>query len=231
MSPGRPSSSPPFESEPLERVPAPADAARGDDERVPLRLTVARGALGLELYEPLELGPFTVETLSLLLPNLKFPVDLSGGVARFRHRRGDLEHLGLSLAFDRLAKLVLPRLKDVVPDVRRVVVWGRSSGLGIGVAGTSAALAFDLLWAPSAGDARLVVSRARGVGLGAPALGHALRALDATLDGVAERRGRLVVFADAGSELGKAILPAVGARAPTARRVRWADITVQSDRA
>jgi tetratricopeptide (TPR) repeat protein len=68
------------------------------------------------------------------------------------------------------------------------------------------------------------------VGLSAPALGHALRAIDATLDGIAERRGRLVVFSDAGSELGKAILPAVGARAPGARRVRFSDITVQSDR-
>jgi tetratricopeptide (TPR) repeat protein len=191
---------------------------------------VARGALGLELYEPLELGPFTVERLSLLLPNLKFPVDLSGGVSRFRHRRGYLEHLELSLSFERLSKLALPRLGDVVPDARRVVVWGRSSGIGVGIAGTSAALAFDLLWAPSAGDARVVVSRARGVGLGSPALGHALRAVDATLEGIAERRGRLVVFPDAGSELGKAILPAVGARAPSARRVRFGDLSVQSDR-
>jgi cellulose synthase operon protein C len=230
LSPGRPSSSPPFESEPLEHAPGASGPSRSEDERVPLRLTVARGALGLELYEPLGVGPFVVESLSLLLPNLKFPVDLSGGVSRFRHRRGDLEHLGLSLAFDKLAKLVLPRVKDVVPDARRVVVWGRSSGVGVGIAGTSAALAFDLLWAPSAGDARVVVSRARGVGLGAPALGHALRAMDATLDGIAERRGRLIVFADAGGELGKAILPAVGARAPSARRVRFADLSVQSDR-
>ncbi len=230
MSPGRPSSSPPFESEPFESASEPSGAARGEEDRVPLRLTVARGALGLELYEPIELGPFSVESLSLTLPNLKFPVDLSGGVQRFRHRRGDLEHLGLSLAFDKLSKLALPRVKDVVPGARRVVVWGRSSGIGVGIAGTSAALAFDLLWAPSAGDARIVVSRARGVGLGAPALGHALRALDATLEGIAERRGRLVIFSDSGSELGKAILPAVGARAPSARRVRFSDITVQSDR-
>jgi cellulose synthase operon protein C len=211
-------------------VPEPSGTPRGEDDRVPLRLTVARGALGLELYEPVELGPLTVESLSLLLPNLKFPVDLSGGVTRFRHRRGDLEHLGLALAFDKLAKLILPRVKDVVPDARRVVVWGRASGIGVGIAGTSAALAFDLLWAPSAGDARVVVSRARGVGLGAPALGHALRAIDASLDGIAERRGRLVVLPDTGSDLGKAVLPAIGARAPSARRVRWAEIVVESDR-
>jgi cellulose synthase operon protein C len=211
-------------------VPEPSGASRAEDDRVPLRLTVARGALGLELYEPMELGPLTVESLSLVLPNLKFPVDLSGGVTRFRHRRGDLEHLGLSLAFDKLAKLVLPRVKDVVPDARRVVIWGRSSGIGVGIAGTSAALAFDLLWVPSAGDARVVVSRARGVGLGAPALGHALRAIDASLDGIAERRGRLVVLPDSGSDLGKAVLPAIGTRAPSARRVRWAEIVVESDR-
>ena len=58
--------------------------------RVPLRLAVSRGALGLETYAPLELGPLSVERLDLALPNLKFPVDLSGGVKLFRHRRGRL---------------------------------------------------------------------------------------------------------------------------------------------
>jgi cellulose synthase operon protein C len=200
------------------------------DGRVPLRLTVTRGVLGLELYEPVELGPLTVSALAVVLPNLKFPVDLSGGVARFRHRRGDLERLELELPFEALTRFAAPRLKAVLNDLSRTLVWGRSAGLGIGVAGGSAALAFDLLWVPTHGDARFVIARARGVGLGGPALGYALRAVDAALDGVAARQGRLVTVAGAGATIGKLLLPAVGARAPGAERVRFGDVILADDR-
>ena len=195
-----------------------------DDGRVPLRLTVTRGVLGLELYEPIDVGPLTVSALAVVLPNLKFPVDLSGGVARFRHRRGDLERLELRLPFEALTRFAAPRLKSVLKDLSRTVVWGRGAGIGVGLAGGSAALAFDLLWVPSHGDARFVVTRARGVGLGGPALGHALRAVDSVLGGLGARKGRLVTIAGAGAMLGKVLLPAVGARAPGAERVRFGDV-------
>jgi len=201
-----------------------------EDQRVPLRLTVARGALGLELYEPIDVGPLTVSKLALVLPNLKFPVDLSGGVARFRHRRGDLEHLRLSLSFDALARFLSKGLKRALPNAGRALAWGRVSGFGVGVTAGNAALAFDVLWAPSQGDARFVVGRARGVGLGGPALGHALRAVDSVLEGIGVRRGRLVTIPKAGALLGKVLLPAVGARAPSVDRARFGDLSVESDR-
>jgi len=222
-------------------IPAPVVPARAkpaepgerrvlaDDGRVPLRLTVTRGVLGLELYEPVELGPLSVSELAVVLPNLKFPVDLSGGVARFRHRRGDLERLRLTLRFDALVRHVAPRLKSVQKELSRTVVWGRSAGLGVGVAGGMAALAFDILWVPTHGDARFVIARARGVGLAGPALGYALRAVDAVLDGVGERKGRLITLPAAGAVIGKALLPAVGARAPGADRVRFGDLVVDDD--
>jgi len=200
-----------------------------EDARVPLRLTVTRGVLGLELYEPVEVGPLTVSELALVLPNLKFPVDLSGGVARFRHRRGDLERLKLELTFDALVRFLTPRLKSVLPDAGRAVVWGRSAGLGVGIAGGNAALAFDVLWVPTHGDARFVIARARGVGLGGPALGHALRALDAAFGDLGERKGRLLTIATAGGRLGKVLMPAVGARAPGAERVRFGDAALAAD--
>ena len=78
--------------------------ALGDEQRVPLRLTVTRGVLGMELYEPIELGPVDVTRLSITLPNLKFPLDLSGGVPQFRHRRGELEHAVLKSTLTRLAR-------------------------------------------------------------------------------------------------------------------------------
>ena len=54
--------------------------------------------LGLELDGALPLGFCDIEQLSISLVGLSFPVDLSGGVARFRHRRGALERLRSSEA-------------------------------------------------------------------------------------------------------------------------------------
>jgi tetratricopeptide (TPR) repeat protein len=190
---------------------------------------VTRGALGLELYEAVELPPLTVSALAVVLPNLKFPVDLSGGVARFRHRRGDLEHLRLTLPFERLASFAAPRFKRVLTHVTRPVIWGRVAGIGVGLSGNGSALAFDVLWAPTHGDARFVVTRARGVGLTGPALGYALRSVDSLLKGLGERRGRLITIPKAGALLGRLLLPAVGARAPSAERVRFGDLRVEND--
>ena len=206
----------------------PAEEAHSDD-RVPLRLTVTRGALGLELYEPVDLPPFTISSLAVVLPNLKFPVDLSGGVTRFRHRRGDLEHLRLTLPFDALARFAGPRMKRVLAHAARPQIWSRVAGVGVGLSANGSALAFDVLWAPSHGDARLVVTRARGVGLTGPALGYALRCVDSVLQGVGERRGRLITVPRAGALLGKLLLPAVGARAPGVDRARFGDLRVETD--
>jgi tetratricopeptide (TPR) repeat protein len=198
---------------------------------VPLRLTVARGALGLELYEAVEIGPLEVARLSLVLPGLNFPLDVSGGVPTFRHRRGDLEHVELRLSLTALARWLEPRLRQVMGGnlERPVRAWVHGAALGVGAVGTAGALAFDLLWAPVQGDARFVVAGARGARLGAPALGFALRALDAAFSGTAERRGRIASFARAGLRIGRAVMPAVGARAPAAGRVRFGEFEVDGD--
>src|SRR5262245_39050882 len=62
-------------------------------DRPLLRLAVSRGLLGVELDAPFTLAPLQITELSLSLPGVRFPVDLSGGVARFRHRRGVLTRL------------------------------------------------------------------------------------------------------------------------------------------
>jgi tetratricopeptide (TPR) repeat protein len=200
-----------------------------DESRTPLRLTVTRGELGLELYEPIEVGPLTVGALSLTLPNLKFPVDLSGGVRRFRHRRGKLERLRLELSFERLSRLISSRAREVIGGTGRCTIWARAAGFGVGLLGVDSALSFDLLWAPSEGDARFVVSRARGVGLRGPALGYALRVLDAVVGKLGERRGRLLVVPRAGFALGQLLLPAVGARAPSAGRCYFGELELDAE--
>jgi cellulose synthase operon protein C len=78
-------------------------AGGGPSAGIPLRLAVTKGGLGIELEHPLPLGALQVEQLSISLVGLSFPVDLSGGVARFRHRRGALEHLSLTGRRDQVA--------------------------------------------------------------------------------------------------------------------------------
>src|SRR5262245_51838081 len=83
------------------RPPPPAPLPPGD--RPALRLAVARGTLGIELDAPFALGPLRVTNLAISLPGLRFPLDLSGGVARFRHRRGLLARLAVDAGTTELA--------------------------------------------------------------------------------------------------------------------------------
>jgi tetratricopeptide (TPR) repeat protein len=209
-----------------EGLPAPS----GADLSVPLRLTVTRGALGLELYEPVELGPLEVRRLAVTLPKLKFPVDLSGGVRLFRHRRGRLEHLGLRLRLDVLARWLDARLREALGGlVRPVSVWRVPQGIGVGLVGTRGAVAFDVLWAPVETDARFVVARARGAELAGPALSTALHVVDTAVGQSMTRAGRLVSLAGLGGAIVRDVMPAVGARAPTAHGVRCASLEGEGD--
>ncbi|MET0794718.1 MAG: hypothetical protein ABW061_24580, partial [Polyangiaceae bacterium] len=207
MGPSRnPSSIPPWGTAPA-RDPERAQALPlAEEQRVPLRLTVTRGVLGIELYEPIEFGPLDVTRLALTLPNLKFPLDLSGGVPHFRHRRGELEHATLKSGLTRLARFFEQRAGDVLGTlVRPVALFARGQGVGVGMVGEGRALAFDLLWVPEERHVRFVVSDARGVGLAGAALGFALRALDGVFAGIGERRGRVITILDAGAVLGRAL--------------------------
>lgn len=200
------------------------------DQRVPLRLTATRGALGIELYEPVEVGPLELTLLSATLPGLRFPVDLSGGVPVFRHRRGELERLEISASFALLSSWLTPRLRDVVGPLERApTVWAVPQGVALGLSGARGALAFDLLWAPLHGDARFVLSHVRGAGLDAPALGHALHAVDTLFAGLAERHGRIVTVKAVAQRLTRAVLPAIGARAPATTRVRFGELETLGD--
>jgi tetratricopeptide (TPR) repeat protein len=197
---------------------------------VPLRLTVSRGALGIELYRPVALGPFELTELCWILPGLRFPIDLSGGVALFRNRRGDLERLGLQTTQTALTRWVGRRTKHVLGGLERpVALTFMPAGVGVGLLGRQGALAFDLHWAARDGEARFVVANARGMGLAGPALGHALRAVDSTLGRFSERSGRLVTVPRAATLVGRSVLPGMGARVPAVGRVRFGALTVEGD--
>ncbi len=197
-------------------------AGDGPSAGIPLRLAVTKGGLGLELEHPLALGPLQAEQLAISLVGLSFPVDLSGGVARFRHRRGALEHLSITARRDQLAAAMGPRMRGAIgaatPAVTLAAIAG---GVMVGLVDGTTALAFDVLWAPSEGDVRLVVSSPRSIGLGTPALGAALRAMDAVVGQAGTRLGPLFAFADAPALVARYVLPGVGARVPDTGDLRW----------
>jgi len=221
----RPSTVPPRRAASAKALVGPPE-----DPRVPLRLTVTRGALGMELYEPIEIGPLSVERLSLTFAGLRFPVDLSGGVPRFRSRRGELQEVVLRVRLAELSRFGSKRVGEPFgPLVKPLAIWSLPGGVGVGLVAERSALAFDLLWAADRGAARLVVSGARGIGLSAPALGIALRACDAIVEGFGRRSGRVVTISDAAGRIGRALLPAVGARAPSTADVSFGELFQELD--
>lgn len=190
------------------------------DLPLPLRLTVSRGRLGFELYQPVALGPILVTRLGVSLPGLQFPVDLSGGVRVFRHRRGSLEYAELTFPLVDVGKWLERRLREALGGLTRPLsVWPLEQGIGIGIVGARGALAFDLLWAPVEEDARLVVAHARGAGLDGPALSVALQSIDTALGKLGSRSGRVMTVPRLGRTIVRFVLPAVGARAAVASRV------------
>lgn len=208
----------------------PASAADVEAPTIPLRLTVARGALGLELDREIALGPLSVTALSLSLPGLRFPLDLSGGVHAFLNRRGDLEQLELRLSPHSLATYLSQAAEQVMGALERPpTVWARPAGVSVGLASEEGALAFDLLWAPEGQNARVVVANARGAGLEAPALGYVLRLLDTAFSSFMPRKGRVLQVERAAEAISRSILPSLGARAPAAGRVQFGDLKVEAE--
>jgi cellulose synthase operon protein C len=197
---------------------------------VPLRLSITGGALGLEIYEELPLEPFVVEDLAWTLPGLRFPVDLSGGVDLFRHRRGQLNRLALRASFTSLMSYVRPRLREALGKVSAPPqLWPLEGAVGVGVLGELGALAFDLVWAPTPAAARFVVANARGTGgVGVP-LAQALRIAETLFAGNASRRGRTLVLHELGRRLARQLAPALGARAPGSDGVAIEKLDIDAD--
>jgi tetratricopeptide (TPR) repeat protein len=209
---------------------------------LPLRLALTRGALGIELNRPEPLGPLEIAELTLSLPDLRYPLDLSRGVKQFRNRRGRLQRvlikapllelgawlqecwsevLGEPLAGVRLWRLGRDRVEGAAAPIDPLDV--NALGLGVGLYSRSRSLAFDLLWFPQQEPGWLLV-RPRGVGLEVASLALALRALDAvvervcslaaSLEGPLQRRGRWLALRAGPEALVQVLLPAFGFRVP-----------------
>jgi cellulose synthase operon protein C len=215
---------------PLQARPESPDSfGAGRSARTALRLAVTRGGLGIEVDRPFCLGFLEIRELFVSLVGLSFPVDLSGGVGRFRHRRGALERIVVGVQHDRLVRAVAPRLRAVLGEATpSVTVAPIAGGAMIGMALGTKALAFDLFFVPREGDARWVAGNARSIGLEGTSIGVAIAAMDAFFRGTATRSGAVYSTADAAALIARHLLPTAGARAPDARDVRWGELQIDS---
>src|SRR5690606_10792079 len=163
--------------------------------------------------------------LAVSLPGLSFPLDLSGGVEQFRHRRGELHHLEIRATPDGLAGFFREAASEVMGELSGPVsAWLRPTGIALGVVAARGALAFDLLWAPDREHARVVVGNARGAGLQAPALALALSLLQSALRPPWRREGRVFILERLAARLVTELMPRFGARAPAALGVQPSEL-------
>ena len=219
---------------------------------VALALAIGRAGIGLELAEPAEIECFRVVELSTSLPGVRFPVDVSGGVARFRHRRGELQTLRLEMAARDLERWMAPRLGGLV-GTRSPEVWiqvgrarsticvsavspeARSAVSPLSDAGGAARdfadggtgrdppiVAFDVHALAEGEGLVLVVSNARGASLPEPPTAIAIACLGAVLGASALRAGAVFTLPRPATLIVLALFPSAGARLPSTDGVRWA---------
>ena len=218
--------------------PPPETAETGEEPTdresgvVELRLAIGKDGLGIELAEPALLACLRIVEVVVRLPHVKFPFDVSGGVAKFRHKRGELERLSVELDARRVARWAEPRLRGLLsPGPCTVSVEPRAFGATLTIHARTnvsaaapptrlAALAFEVALVPSHGDLSLAIHEARGAHLLEPATTLAIRAVDALLGDVARREGARFVVPDAAGRLARGLLPEAGVRAPGADEVR-----------
>jgi tetratricopeptide (TPR) repeat protein len=196
-----------------------------------LRLAIGRGGIAIELDDDVALGPVRLVDLSIRLPGLPFPIDVSGGVERFRHRRGQLARLELDLDGDALTPYLARTLRGIVsaeaPEVWVAVEpWGARLAVRSPAAplesGPRPVLAFDLVVDPIDRGLRLHVVRPRGVDLPAPARTLALRAVETATHRLAVRRGGRFDLETLPEAVARQLLPDLGLRMPAIDPMQFA---------
>ncbi|MFO0665825.1 MAG: tetratricopeptide repeat protein [Polyangiaceae bacterium] len=205
-------------------APEPAGArGEGAGESPLLALSIHRQGLGLALARGVSLGPVHVADAYAALPGLQFPLDVSGGVERFRHRRGLLDRLQLHLVREDLEAFASRRLAGVLstqaPHVSLAFSGGEfrvlvSAPVSVESEQPSARLAFrGLTWTDDS-SLCVAIQSARGTGLVSPAMALALRAMGAVFGASASRAGSVFTVSGAVGSIVRAIFPQAGARAP-----------------
>lgn len=155
-----------------------------DTGTLPIRLSITRGGLGIELSGEVSWGQARVRELSLSLLGVSFPVDLSRGVKQFLSHRTQLEMAWLDLDLPDLAARWSREVSELwgdPPVVRLLPVFsskasqsaldatpansedGLLEGLEVTIASDSGCLVFELLIV-SGPEPLLLVDSARSIG-------------------------------------------------------------------
>ncbi|MGZ3449472.1 MAG: tetratricopeptide repeat protein [Polyangiales bacterium] len=216
-----------------DRAPPPEDGGEAT-----LQLAIGREGVGLELSKPVELGPVTLQHARSRLVGLGFPLDVSGGVERFRHRRTTLEEVGLTIDHGPAERWLSSITEGLVsggpaearigwsppPDVgtgespwerEEHVVWS-SGNLRFELATDRSVCAFDMAIAPFGGGLVGIAHRVRALGtprsptaIVGSLLGRMARALEG------ESNGLRLVLSDPVKAVVLSAFVVRGARVPT----------------
>lgn len=188
---------------------------------VALRLAIGKDGLGIELARPAVVGPLAAVELTVRLPHVRFPFDVSGGVTKFRHKRGELERLAIEIDERRAARWAEPKLRGLVSaGPCEVTASVRAYGATVTVRAGTSALAFEIAVAPTQDELVVVAHGARGAHLKEPPTALAIRALAALVGDDAKREGARFVVARPAEKIARVLLPEAGARAPDGADVR-----------
>ena len=207
---------------------------------VALQLAIGKDGLGIELAHPAALECLQIAEMVATLPGLRFPIDVSGGVSRFRHRRGELQRMQVELPVRRLEAWVAPRLRGILGTRTPEVSLGNDGAAATVCVVDSAnaeeeplrrpaVLAFQLHALAENDELAFVIEGARGSELPGPATALAIACIEAAFAGAARRSGAAFVVRRAAEMCARAILPEAGARIPAAEEVRWTSIVSQGD--
>jgi tetratricopeptide (TPR) repeat protein len=232
--PARPSPPPQLVSRPSKEASGQPRVDRDAPAPVELRLAIGRDGLGIELGSPARLGCIDVTEIVVALAGVRFPLDVSGGVARFRHRRGELKRLAVELDARALERWAAPKLRGIVStETPHVWIAVRRDAATVGLSGRDAerppVLAFEVTLDTHEDDLRLTVAHARGMDLAAPPTALAVATVRALLKDVSAREGSRFVVAKAASRIARTLLPEAGARAPSSPGVRWTTTSAAAD--
>ncbi|OQB18659.1 MAG: Tetratricopeptide repeat protein [Deltaproteobacteria bacterium ADurb.Bin207] len=187
-----------------------------------MQLSACRGGLALELAEPFTVGPLTVTRLVSSLQGLSFPIDLTGGVGRFRHRRGVLDHLVVESQLAQLAMALQPRARAVFDSPKlRLSLLPTALGLSVGVCDEDRALSFSAHFTSDGPTLQFVVSDARAVGFGFHSHALAVR-LARALTGCTQSQGSLISLERGIAHLVREVLLDAGARLPSCQQLQYA---------
>lgn len=203
-----------------------------------LQLAIGREGVGLELSSAIPLGPVTLLHARTRMVGVGFPLDVSGGVERFRHRRTTLETIGLAIEHGPSERWLSSLTEGLLtrgpcearigwiapPDVgigesqserEERLIWS-SGNVRIELWAENAILALDLAVAPAPSGLRAIAHRVRAVGVERPATsiaGALLARVARALEG--EARGLRLDLPDPAKSAAMIAFVTRGARIPS----------------